>query len=362
MPLTCGVTLNLNNLKGDLTTRAQAMLNINMGTPEGLQEIADKIEGELSAIADKISDVVVIPPELKTLRDELADLAALPFAGLEAAAKIVSIAADYLGVTNIRGYTNLNLTDLAKSVFSITGTFDPCSASIPNIALSDGKIMKLPAIQPILGATDAALSVEAPDRVIMDNLGEAIKDNIPIVPSSLPNIQSLNSALESGATTIAKNTPALVAAAEKEVETAKKAIESNVSTAITGMGDMIKKLPTGEPVVETKDNFVERVKINSLSLMDEEAPTVKTIEAPPPALPSEPKVVFVDSGERVYEKVISETPAEKAEKKARDKAIRKKQKERRLRLRKFRKDNSHLSRKEAFTAFYKLPENSGPLF
>ena len=78
------------NLKGDLTTRAQAMLNINMGTPEGLSELAGKLESELSAIKDKVLDVVVIPPELYTLRDALAELAALPFASLAAAAKIVS--------------------------------------------------------------------------------------------------------------------------------------------------------------------------------------------------------------------------------------------------------------------------------
>ena len=265
MPLTCGVTLNINNLKGDIETRARALLNINMGTPAGLSELAGKLEGELSAIKDKVLAVVVVPPVLKTLRDELAELAALPFAGLAAAAKIVSIAADYLGVKDIRGYANLNLTDLAKSVFSVTGTFDPCSASIPNIALSDGKIMSLPDIQPILGATDAALSVEAPDRQIIDNLGEAVKDNMPIV--SEESLSSLNAALESGASTIAEQTPVITAAAKKEVETAKKAIESNVSTAITGMGDALRTLPTGEQVVESSDFFIKRIKQESLPLL-----------------------------------------------------------------------------------------------
>ena len=267
MPLTCGVTVNLNNLKGDLTTRAQVLLNVNMGTPEGLQEISNKIQGELSAIADKISDVVVVPPVLKTLRDELAELAALPFAGLAAAAKIVSIAADYLGVTSIRGYTNLNLTDLAKSVFSVTGTFDPCSASIPNIALSDGKIMSLPDIQPILGATDAALSVEAPDRQIIDNLGNAVKDNMPVI--SEESLSSLNAALESGATTIAQQTPAITAAAIKEVDAAKKAISGNISTAITGMGNALRTLPSGEQVVESQEFFIKRIKQERSSLLTE---------------------------------------------------------------------------------------------
>ncbi len=344
MPLTCGVTLNINNLKGDIETRARALLNINMGTPAGLQEFADKIEGELSAIADKVADVVVIPPELKTLRDELAELAALPFAGLAAAAKIVSIATDYLGVTDLRGYANLNLTDLAKSVFSVTGTFDPCSASIPNIALSDGKIMSLPAIQPILGATDAALSVEAPDKQIIDNLGEAIKDNIPIVPSSLPNIQTLNSALESGATTIAENTPAIVEAAEKEVATAKKAIESNVSTAITGMGDMVKKLPTGEPIVETKDNFVERVKANSLPLMDEEPEIATPVIQPKAVFTPSPDYFISADGTKVYYKRLMKYDTA----------------DRRAKLQQFKADNPTLTRRQYMVAF-NLAVDSGEI-
>jgi len=265
MPLTCGVTVNLNNLKSDLNNRAQALLNINMGTPAGLSELAGKIEGELSAIADKISDVVVVPPEIKTLRDSLADLAALPLAGVAAAAKIVEIGTDFLGVTNLRGFANLNLTDLSKSIFSITGDFDPCSATLPNIALSDGKIMKLPAIQPILGATDAALSVEAPDRVIIDNLGEALKDNMPVV--STESLSSLNAALESGASVIAEQTPAITAATQKEVASAKKAITENVSTAITGMGNALRTLPTGEQVVESQEFFIKRIKQERSALL-----------------------------------------------------------------------------------------------
>ena len=265
MALTCGVSLNLNNLKGDVETRARALLNINMGTPAGLAEFAGKIEGELSAIADKVAAVVVVPPVLKTLRDELAELAALPFAGLAAAAKIVSIAADYAGISDIRGFVNLNLTDLAKSVFSITGTFDPCSATIPNIAISDGKIMKLPAVQPLLGSTLAALKVEAPDRQIMDNLAAAVKNNTPVV--SAESLSSLNSALNAGAATIQENAPAIKESVLKEVASAKTAITENVSTAITGMGNALRKLPSGEQVVESRDFFIKRIKQERSNLL-----------------------------------------------------------------------------------------------
>ena len=235
MALTCGVSLNLNNLKSDIESRAAAILNINIGTPAGLAEFAGKIEGELSAIADKVAAVVVVPPVLLTLRDELALLAALPFAGLAAAAKIISIAEDYAGALGLSGFANINLTDIAKSVFSITGTFDPCSATIPNIALSDGKIMKLPAIQPLLGSTLAALKVEAPDRQIIDNLGAAIENNV--------EVESL-SASEATA-----------------------ALQTNVSTSITGMGNMVRKLPTGEQVVESRDGFITRIKTARSSLL-----------------------------------------------------------------------------------------------
>ena len=235
MALTCGVSLNLNNLESELGTRASALINIDVGTPAGLTELAGKLAGELSAIKDKVLAVVVVPPVLITLRDELASLAALPFAGLAAAAKIISIAEDYAGALGLSGYANLNLTDLAKSVFSITGTFDPCSATIPNIALSDGEIMSLPAIQPLLGSTLAALKVEAPNRQIIDNLSAAVKSNVEVA--------------------------SLTASA------ATAALQTNVSTAITGMGNMVRKLPSGEQIVESRDGFITRIKTARSNLL-----------------------------------------------------------------------------------------------
>ncbi len=420
MGITCGVTIGVNNLKGELDTRINAILDLDLGTPEGLDAIADSIEGTLSDIADKVAGVVVIPPALKSLRGELAELAALPFAGLAAAAKIVSIAADYAGLTDIRGYANLNLTDLAKSVFNIEGTFDPCSASIPNISLDpSGIIQELPAIQPPFGSTLAGLKVFAPDRQIIDNLGEAIKDNIPLVPSSLPsslpNIETINSALESGAATVAENTPALVealksgattitentpaltaaaqkevatakttlvAAAQKEVKIAKIAIESNVATSITGMGDMVKKLPNGEEVVETKSDFVERVKYNSLPIMDEEQipPSPEDIiearvKNARPAIGFEGDTTARDNFDKTFAPLIRagcpvgpsglpdrgclDTPEEAEAKEKKAERVR----ERHQRLRKIRRANSKLppaerkSTKEIFAEFYALPEN-----
>ena len=236
MPLTCGVTVNLNNLKGDLEARAQAILNIDLGTPEGLSEIAGKIQGELSAIGDKIAAVVVIPPINLSLREELAALAALPLASLAAAAKIISIAEEFAEAIGLQGFVNLNLNDLSKSVFSLSTTFDPCNPTIPNILKGpDGTLQKLPSIQPILGSTEAALKVAVPNQTTIDNLALSLSNNLDIT--------------------------------EVDVSKAATTIQSNVTPVITGMGNMVRKLPTGEEVIETRDSFITRIQSERNSLL-----------------------------------------------------------------------------------------------
>jgi hypothetical protein len=300
MPLTCGVTLNLNNLKGDLEARAQAILNINLGTPEGLSEIAGKIQGELSAIGDKIAAVVVIPPINLSLREELAALAALPLASLAAAAKIISIAEEFAEAIGLQGFVNLNLNDLSKSVFSLSTTFDPCNPTIPNILKGpDGTLQKLPSIQPILGSTEAALKTAVPTKSTIDNLSKAMEDNLPITdelstsaldqalvaekstiaglseglntlqtqsPALLSEIQSQTPALVDS---LQQQAPAAISQVNKEVSTTMKALEKNVTPSLSGMDNMIRTLPSGQEVVETQDFFIKRIQNTNLPLLTE---------------------------------------------------------------------------------------------
>ena len=237
--LTCGISLNLDNLKGDLTARAAGILNIDLGTPAGLAEISASINGTLSDIKGQVAAVLVIPPVMKTLRDELAELAALPMAGIAAAAKIVSIAEDYAGALGLTGFANLNLNDLSKSVFSLGTSFDPCNMSIPNISLDPitGGLQKLPSIQPLLGNTVAAAKVAVPQHNITDNLSLALASN----------------------TEITEDLPA---------PEAKEIIEENVSTSVTGMGNSIKTQPDNTKVVETKEAYIDTVKPRSSLLGD----------------------------------------------------------------------------------------------
>ena len=120
---------------------------------------------------------------------------------------------------------------------SLGASFDPCSLAgdlkIPNIvADASGALQALPSIQPDIGATFAAAKIALEDQTITDNLSLAIADNIPITAD-----------LGSAATEV---------------------IEENIVTAHTGMGNLVRKLPTGEEVVETKDEFIEEVKVRSV--------------------------------------------------------------------------------------------------
>jgi hypothetical protein len=238
MPLTCGVTVNLNNLKGLAQNQLNTFINLNLGTPDGLNELAGQLSGALSSLGSSIASVIPpLPTVPLSLREELAALAALPLAGVAAAGKILSIAEEFADAIGLRGFVNLNLTDLSKSVFSLTGDFDPCNPSIPNILKNaDGTLQKLPSIAPDLGSAVAAVNnIQTQD--ITNNFTQAIASNVPVVSGSIEN--------------------------------ATKALQANVLPAVSGMGDSIRTLATGEKIVETRETFINRISETRTSLLDE---------------------------------------------------------------------------------------------
>ena len=201
LPKSCGINLNLNNLGGELTAQISGYLNLDLGTPAGLESLKGTLESGLNTLKGKLTDLIPLPdlPDI-SLREELGNLLQLPFASTAAAAKIVELAGSFAGITNIAGFANLNLTDLAKSVFSISGTFDPCAlldgASLPNVMKDpvSGLLKKLPELPPLLGSTTEMLPVDLPIQDIQDNLQAAIKDNLPIVSSQAKSLLNANMA------------------------------------------------------------------------------------------------------------------------------------------------------------------------
>ena len=238
MPLTCGVTVNLNNFKGLAQNQLNTFINLNLGTPDGLDALAGQLGGALSSLGSSIAGVLPpLPTVPLSLREELAALATLPLASVAAAGKILSIAEEFADAIGLRGFVNLNLNDLSQSVFSLTGDFDPCNPSIPNILKNaDGTLQKLPSIAPDLGSAIAAVN-NIKTQEITNNFTQAIESNIPIVTGSIEN--------------------------------ATKALQSNVLPSISGMGDSIKTLATGEKVVETREFFIKRITETRTSLLTE---------------------------------------------------------------------------------------------
>ena len=111
MPLTCGVTVNLNNFKGQAQAQINTFLNLNLGTPNGLQVLAGTLGGALSTIGTSIASVIPIPTIPQSLREDLASLAELPLASVAAAGKILNIVGDYAESLGLRAvsYTHLTL-------------------------------------------------------------------------------------------------------------------------------------------------------------------------------------------------------------------------------------------------------------
>ena len=239
----CGLNVNLSSIQGDITAKISGFISLDdaLEAPELLSSYKSTLLSGMSSMKSKIDTLVPDIPfstsGLTSLRDQLTAYVSVP-----SVSGLADIASKFGGLTSLTGYANINLNDLASSALSLGASFDPCSLAgdlkIPNIvADASGALQALPSIQPDIGATYAAAKIALEDQTITDNLSLAIADNIPITAD-----------LGSAATEV---------------------IEENIVTAHTGMGDLVKKLPTGEEVVETKEEFIEEAK-TYISLYDAE--------------------------------------------------------------------------------------------
>ena len=234
----CGLNVNLSSIQGDITAKISGFISLDdaLEAPELLSSYKSTLLSGMSSMKGKIDTLVPDIPfstsGLTSLRDQLTAYVSVP-----SVSGLADIASKFGGLTSLTGYANINLNDLASSALSLGASFDPCSLAgdlkIPNIvADASGALQALPSIQPDIGATYAAAKIALEDQTITDNLSLAIADNIPITAD-----------LGSAATEV---------------------IEENIVTAHTGMGNLVRKLPTGEEVVETKDEFIEEVKVRSV--------------------------------------------------------------------------------------------------
>ena len=240
MPTTCGITVNMSLLKGQLTTSVAGFLNLkgSLGTPGGIGALSGVVSGGLDGIKAKVTAMIPAIPistsGFSSLRDDLQSVVSSSGGGL------TDFLTKYAGLTSLSGYANINLTDLAQSALSLSASFDPCSIDVPNV-LSDssGTLEKLAASAPSFGQT-----IQAGKNILED------QSFIDLYATAQSEITTLTSSMD--------------------VSTLKSTISANVQMAKTFSDGIVQKLPTGEEILLTTEALVASLQTEALNMIDEE--------------------------------------------------------------------------------------------
>ena len=240
MPTTCGISVNMNSLKGVLTSQVSGFLNLkgSLGTIGGIGALSGVVSGGLDGIKASVTamipEIPISTSAFSSLRTDLQAVVSGSGSGLS------DFLVKYAGLTSLSGYANINLTDLAQSAISLSASFDPCSLDIPNI-LSDatGKLEKLAASAPSFGQTKQAGQNIFDDQTITDMFATA-QSEITMLTASM------------------------------DVSTLKSTISANIQMAKTFSDGIVQKLPTGKEILLTTEALVESLQTEALNMIDEE--------------------------------------------------------------------------------------------
>ena len=271
----CGIDFSLSNLASIDIGDFGALKGLSgiIGTPAGL--IA-KVSIVTDTIANAQSTLMgMIPAELGQLadlaegglRNQLGALADMVPGSSEALSSLTSMASEFSGISNLSGFANIDLNNLTDSVFSLAGTFDPCSIDIPNVFTdASGALQSLASSVPKIGSTDLAID-DGEISEMADGFMSSFTDNVDLgfgmgdltsgfgdITSGLGDIGGSLSAFTDPVTGLAKS---LDTAA---ISNTLSNIQSNISPSVGAMGDMIQKLPDGSQIMRTKTALIDEVK------------------------------------------------------------------------------------------------------
>ena len=134
---TCGINVSMSSLQGVLSSKVSGFLNLkgSLGTAGGIGALSGVLSGGLdgikASVTGMIPEIPISTSGFSSLRTDLQAVVGSAGGGL------TGFLTKYAGLTNLTGYANLNLTDLAQSALSLSANFDPCSIDIPNILQDD---------------------------------------------------------------------------------------------------------------------------------------------------------------------------------------------------------------------------------
>ena len=200
---TCGINVSMNSLQGEITTQISGFLNLesSLTTPAGAASYLASLSGGLATLKAKtdllVPDIPFSTSGFSSLRTDLQAVVGSAGSGL------TGFLTKYAGLTNLTGYANLNLTDLAQSAISLSASFDPCSIDIPNILSdADGNLEAQADSAPNIGQTVLAGKNLYADQSFTDLFATA-QDNITtlVTTMSTPEAQAaINSNIQQAKT------------------------------------------------------------------------------------------------------------------------------------------------------------------
>ena len=270
----CGIDFNLSSFKTGIIGQANSLISLAgiVGTPLGVVSNIAKVQATVAAMKGNLLSMLPIPDlgdiaklAENGLRGQLGALADMVPGSAAALSKINSIAGEFGGLSNLRGFANIDINDITNSVFSLSGTFDPCSIDIPNVFTdAAGSLQSLASSVPKIGATDLGKFV--PDiQEATSGLFSSMTDNVDLgfglgeFTTNLPDMSSMTSQISSFTDEVTGMARSLNTG---EINNTLKNIMSNVSPSVTGMSDMIQKLPDGSQILRTKSSLVSSLKQN----------------------------------------------------------------------------------------------------
>ena len=189
---TCGINVSMSSLQGELTSKISGFLNLKgkLGKQGMISQLSGVLPSGLAGIKGKVTGMI---PEIplstsgfSSLRSDLGSVVSGAGSGL------TGFLTKYAGLTDLTGYANLNLTDLAQSALSLSANFDPCSIDIPNILQDDSGNLEAGADSaPNIGQTVLAGKNLYKDQSFIDLFAEAQSNITTLVDTmSTPEAQA----------------------------------------------------------------------------------------------------------------------------------------------------------------------------
>ena len=182
---TCGINVSMSSMQGEITSKVSGFLNLKgtLGKPGGIGALSGVLSGGLDGIKASVTGMLPQIPlstsGFSSLRTDLQAVVGSAGSGL------TGFLTKYAGLTNLSGYANLNLTDLAQSAISLSASFDPCSIDIPNILSdADGNLESRANSAPNIGNTKEAGKNVYDDQSYIDLFAQA-QNNITTLVSTM---------------------------------------------------------------------------------------------------------------------------------------------------------------------------------